>query len=262
MEKQQLRKIYSKNQIDIATFIGGPLIAGYLLSQNFKTFGEKEAAKKSTIFSILGLLLLISAFVLLPESITSKIPNIFVAVIPIVIASLVVRIYQSKKIEEYLKSGYKTASSLGVFGESLLSLIITLILYIAIIQITTSLNVKYAYGNYLKNYCNSSYNEKNIRRDKTYVPEDASCFVYTQLKEKGYTLEQVDKVLTLEFEYQKKIGIVSESNQTIMNNSTAYEPLPFIRDNQTFRLSDNQINEILTIEDKYLQLIGVVETKN
>lgn len=259
MDKQQSGKIYSKNQIDIATFIGGPLIAGYLLSQNFKAFGEKDAAKKSTIFSILGLLLLIGAFTLLPEPVTSKIPSISVAIVPILIASFVVRTYQSKKIEEYLKLGYKIASSLEVFGKSLLSLIITLFLYFAVFQILTSMNVKYNYGNYLKNYCNSSYNENNIRQDKVYIPEDASCFVYSQLKSKGYTLQQVDKVLTLEFEYQKKIGIVGGSNQTISDSNTPYEPLPFIKESQDLSLSDKQISEILTTEEGYLKLIGVVE---
>lgn len=262
MENQQSGKIYSKNQINIATFIGGPLIAGYLISQNFKIFGDKDASKKTLVISLISTAIFIGLLILLPESITNKIPSISTAIIPIIVASLIVKKYQSKKIEEYLKKGYVRASSLGVFGKSILSLFITLILLFLLAQAKTSVNVKYNYGGYLKNYCSSSFSEKSIKKDKVYVPEDASCLVFKRLEDKGYTLEQVDKVLTLEFEYQKKIGIVSGSNQTVTDNSTAYNPLPFIKENQTLGLSDNQISEILTNEEEYLKLIGVVENNN
>lgn len=258
MENHQSRKIYSKNQIDIATFIGGPLIAGYLISQNFKVFGDKEASKKTMVISLISTAIFIGLLILL-RSITNKIPSISIAIIPLVVASLIVRTYQSEKIEEYLKKGYSKASSLEVFGKSILSLLIAVMLFFLLAPIKTFVDVKYNYGNYLMNYCNSLYNEKNIPKDKNYVPEDASCFVFKYLENKGYTLQQVDKVLTLEFEYQKEIGLVSESNQAVSNNSVPYDPLPFIRENQTLTLSDEQISEILTIEEDYLKLIGVVE---
>lgn len=261
MENPQSGKIYSKNQIDIATFLGGPLIAGYLLSQNFKIFGDKDASKKTIIISLISTVVFILIPLLLPESITSKIPNISIAIIPIIVADSIIRKYQSKKIEEYFKKGYKQASSLGVFGKSIISLLITLIILYLSSQAITFINVKYNYGGYLNNYCNSSYNEKNISKDKTYVPEDASCFVFKHLESKGYTLQQVDKVLTLEFEYQKEIGMVGGSNQTISNNTTTYNPLPFIKEHQALSLPDEQINEILAGEEEYLKLIGVVENK-
>lgn len=187
MENQKVGKIYSKNQIAIATFIGGPLIAGYLISQNFKIFGDKDASRKTIIISLISTVILIGAFILLPESITSKIPNTSIAIIPIFFAYLIVRTYQSKKIEEYLKNGYSKASSMGVLGKSILSFIVTVILGFLLSYAVTFINVKYNYAGYLKNYCSSSYNEKSISKDKVYVPEDASCFVFQRLKERGFT---------------------------------------------------------------------------
>ncbi|OGE64935.1 hypothetical protein A3I48_04160 [Candidatus Daviesbacteria bacterium RIFCSPLOWO2_02_FULL_36_7] len=261
MENQQLSKIYSKNQIDIAAFIGGPLIASYLISQNFKIFGDKEASKKTILIGLISTVIFFGVLVLLPESITSKIPNISTAIIPIIIADLIVRQYQSKKIEDYHTKGYPKASSLGVLGKSVISLIITLISVFLLYQVVTFINVKYNYAGYLKNYCNSSYNEKSISKDKVYVPEDASCFVLQRLKEKGFTLQQVDQVLTLEFDYQKEIGIVGNSEKDSKGND--YNPLPYIKKHQTLGLSDEQINLILNEELEYMKFIGieVTETK-
>lgn len=259
MENQKLEKIYSKNQIDIATFIGGPLIAGYLISSNFKIFGDKEASKKTLIISLISTVIFFGVLVLLPESITSKIPNISTAIVPILAADFVVRQYQSKKIEEYLKKGYSKASSLGVFGKSVISLIITLISVFLLYQAVTFINVKYNYAGYLKNYCNSSYNEKSISKDKVYVPEDASCFVFQRLKEKGFTLQQVDRVLTLEFDYQKEFGIVGSSKKDT-SKSNQYDPLPYIKKHQTLGLVDEQINRIFDEELEYMKFVGIEVT--
>lgn len=252
MENQIKGKIYSKNQIDIATFFGGPLIAVYLILQNYKTFENTDAQKKTALIGLTLTVIFFVTLILLPDNILNIIPSI----IPLVVAGYFVRTYQKKKIIEYLNNGYLQASSLGVFGKSILSLLITLILFFVIVQAKTVLMVKYNYTNYLKDYCNSSYSEKNISQDKIFVPEDASCFVFIRLKNTGYTLQQVDQVLNLEFEYQKQIGIVGGSQQTTPANSLPYDPLPFIRERQQLGISDSQITEILKVEDEYLKLIG------
>jgi len=229
-----------------------------LISQNFKVFGNKETAKKAIVISLISTTILIGTFIFLPESIASKIPYIAFTIIPVVVTNYVVRTYQSKEINEYLKKDCSKASSLEVFGKSIVSLLIMVIIVSLLLNL---IDVKYNYGNYLKNYCNSSYNEGGIQKNKVYVPEDASCFVHKRLENKGYTLKQIDKVLTLEFEYQKKIGLIDKPNQTVSNNSTPYNPLPFILEHQTIALSDEQINEILTDEEEYLKLIGTIENK-
>ena len=38
-------KFYSIVQILISTFIGGPLAAGYLMSENFKRLGKNKSAR-------------------------------------------------------------------------------------------------------------------------------------------------------------------------------------------------------------------------
>ena len=253
-------KVYSKNQIDIATFFGGPLIAGHLLSHNFKVFGDSKSAKNSTLYSIVGVFTLIALSALLPPSITSKM-GIAIAILPVIVTTSITKQYQSKKLQESIKSGYQVASPLGLIGKTVLSLILTLALYLIVYRFTVGWSVKNNYGGYLENYC-KTFTESSIRSNKQYVPEDASCFVAKRLEGKGYTLKQVDEVLTQEFEYQKSIGtvggVVGNNQQINPTNLQNENPVPYIYSHQKLGLSQDQITEILNMEVEYLQLIGVV----
>jgi len=40
-------KVYRDKTIYVGTFLGGPLVAGYLIAQNFKTFNEQDNIKKT-----------------------------------------------------------------------------------------------------------------------------------------------------------------------------------------------------------------------
>ncbi|HEX5552072.1 MAG TPA: hypothetical protein VFX43_02405 [Chitinophagaceae bacterium] len=45
-EQSKTGKIYINKAIYVATYLGGPLVAGYLISSNFKVFNEPGKAKK------------------------------------------------------------------------------------------------------------------------------------------------------------------------------------------------------------------------
>ncbi len=53
-------KLYNSQSILIATFFGGPLVGGYLISENFRYLGEPEKAKQTWVFAILGLSVLLA----------------------------------------------------------------------------------------------------------------------------------------------------------------------------------------------------------
>lgn len=251
-------KVYTKNTIYAATFIGGPIVGTYLIFKNFKLFGKNDAAKKTLFYGLLGTFLLFLTAVLLSEFVTNNL-IVFFAFIPLGIVLSIVQTYQSYDIKQYLNSGIKQANFLGVFLKSLISLLISITFILLMTFIVTMLNVKFNYINYLTHYCGSTYKESLIKANsKEYIPEDASCFVASKLKKNGYTLNQVDEVLTLEFEYQKSIGLVDDIRQTKVGDSQAYEPPPYIKQHQKLNLNDSQINEILRVEQEYLRLIGVI----
>jgi hypothetical protein len=39
--EKPMQKIYNTKAIIIGTFLGGPLVAGYFIAENFKAFNEK-----------------------------------------------------------------------------------------------------------------------------------------------------------------------------------------------------------------------------
>jgi len=53
-------KLYNSQSILIGTFFGGPLVGGYLISENFRYLGEPEKAKQTWVFAILGLSVLLA----------------------------------------------------------------------------------------------------------------------------------------------------------------------------------------------------------
>ncbi len=41
------KRVYKTNMIYLGSWLGGPLVAGYLIAENFKAFGEFSKAKKT-----------------------------------------------------------------------------------------------------------------------------------------------------------------------------------------------------------------------
>lgn len=74
-------KLYSNNAISIATFLGGPLAAGYLIGKNFKALDKPDEARKSIILGVVVTIILLGTLFFLPEEIMDKLPNQFLPVI-------------------------------------------------------------------------------------------------------------------------------------------------------------------------------------
>jgi hypothetical protein len=102
-------KIYTKKAIEIGTALFGPFVAGYLLSSNFKVFGEPEKAKNSLLLGLAFTLLLGFAIFYIPKSIINKIPNELIPLINGGIAYLIVKKYQLNQIDKHLDSGGEKA---------------------------------------------------------------------------------------------------------------------------------------------------------
>ncbi|SDI24964.1 hypothetical protein [Winogradskyella thalassocola] len=79
-------KFYSQKSIGIATFIGGPLAAGYLIKENYKALNENDKGKTALIISIIATVVIFGSLFLIPEAIMDKVPNM---VIPAVYTGLV-----------------------------------------------------------------------------------------------------------------------------------------------------------------------------
>ena len=47
-------KLYTENAIRVATFLGGPLIAGYLIADNYRQLGEERHIQTTWLITILA----------------------------------------------------------------------------------------------------------------------------------------------------------------------------------------------------------------
>jgi len=67
------QKIYTLRSIQIATFLGGPLIAGYLISENYRVFNEDKKSKMAIVFGVLATILIFAIVFMLPD--TKNVPT-------------------------------------------------------------------------------------------------------------------------------------------------------------------------------------------
>lgn len=132
MSLNQPAKLYSKYQIYIATFIGGPLVGGYLMAHNFEVLGENEHAKKAKTYTIIVTLLLIALPSVLERLLNFTFPTTSLSIVPTVLAIYFFRLYQDKKVDAAFARSVAKASFWAVAGRTVLSIIVTLVLALVV----------------------------------------------------------------------------------------------------------------------------------
>ncbi len=126
-------KLYKEIAIYTGTLIGGPLVTGYLMAENFRNLGEENKAKKTWIISVVTTIILFGSIFVLPDSVT--IPSTIIPLIYVLIAYYFVHKFQSAKIKQHIDNGglsYSVwrAALIGFIG---LFLILTVVLVVAVI---------------------------------------------------------------------------------------------------------------------------------
>lgn len=99
-------KLYTENAIRIATFLGGPLIAGYLIADNYKQLGETEKIKTTWMIAIIATVLLFVIAWFLPE----KTPPYLLPIPYTVGAYYLAQNLQGAKIKAHIAAGGQTWS--------------------------------------------------------------------------------------------------------------------------------------------------------
>jgi hypothetical protein len=97
-------KLYSQKAFGIATFLGGPLAAGVLARQNFKTLGNDDYAKLSLIIGVVSTILIFVGLAMVPENSIDKIPNAILPAIYTAIIYFIIEKLQGKQLEEHKKN--------------------------------------------------------------------------------------------------------------------------------------------------------------
>ena len=94
-------KVYKEGAIQIATFLGGPLVAGYFIATNFKQLGEEHKVKRTWLFTILGFI----AYMVLAYNVPDSVPGIVFTGISTLLTAFIVQRYQSTQIKAHIEAG-------------------------------------------------------------------------------------------------------------------------------------------------------------
>lgn len=94
-------RVYKESAIQVGTFLGGPLVAGYLIATNFKQLGEEEKVKKTWLWTIIGFITYIVIAVIVPDSVPAFAFNI----VATVIIGVLVQQFQSTQIKAHIAAG-------------------------------------------------------------------------------------------------------------------------------------------------------------
>ena len=127
-------KLYKDRAIFVGTFMGGPLVAGYLAAENFKRLGEKTGARTAWVIAIIATIIIFGAIFLIPD--INKVPRLIIPLAYTAFAQMLVGKYQGAAIKKHIADGGQTYSVwravwVGLIGLAILAAILFAILWIA-----------------------------------------------------------------------------------------------------------------------------------
>lgn len=132
------QKIFTNKAILAATFFGGPIAAGFLISKNYKAFGNDNASRNSIFIGILSTIILFASIFMLPENIIDIFPQQLIPLIYTAIIAGLVEKLQGQKIKDFLADDGQKASNWQAAGYGFLGLMITAVfLFVMIFAIPT-----------------------------------------------------------------------------------------------------------------------------
>jgi hypothetical protein len=137
LEKGQF-KLYSSRSIWGGTFLGGPLAAGYMIGENFKTQGRKREGTISLVIGIVFTVILFSSLAFIPEGIVENIPNQLIPLVYMGIAAGLVEWKQGSFINLHKKNGLAFYSGWRTALVGFISILIIGIVFIPIILLNTN----------------------------------------------------------------------------------------------------------------------------
>lgn len=141
------KKYFSIKAIWIATFLGGPLVGGFLIASNFYRFNKRDYAFWSIIFSILFTIVFFWLLFRIPDAILDKIPNTLFPIIHAPIFGFLAYRFQKTDIqlleaEQVPKEHWSKTLGFGVIGLAFtISILFAMASYEPIFP-----GEKYAYG--------------------------------------------------------------------------------------------------------------------
>src|SRR5437763_278868 len=94
-------RLYDRQSVALATFLGTPIAGGVLLASNYRRLGRSQPALLSLLLAVLGTALLVAIGMMLP----SKTPGFPIAIGVVVAMSALAKSLQGSAIEAHTRAG-------------------------------------------------------------------------------------------------------------------------------------------------------------
>lgn len=117
-------KLYSPNAIRLATFLGGPLIAGYLIRENYLALQEEKKAKQALLLGIVSTVAFFGLLFLVPTTVIDRIPNFIFPLLFTGIVSWIVEVKQGDVLRKHQEENNTFYSMWRAAGLALISAVL------------------------------------------------------------------------------------------------------------------------------------------
>src|SRR4030095_3350467 len=128
------KKLYHETSIRVGTLLGGPLIAGYLIAENYRQLGEFDKVKTTWLYATGATILIFGAVFFIPG--IEKIPNYIIPIIYSGIAPLLFQKYQGDQVKSHIKNGGQLYSTWRAVLASLIGLMAMAIIVMVLLFLT------------------------------------------------------------------------------------------------------------------------------
>ena len=118
-------KLFTENAIRIGTFLGGPLVAGYLIAENFRQLGETKKIQTTWLIAIAATVIVFVIAWFLPK----KTPPYIIPIAYTVGAYELAKKLLGEKIKAHIAAGGQT----WPLGRAVVAGVIGLVIIVAII---------------------------------------------------------------------------------------------------------------------------------
>ena len=121
--------LYRESSVQIATFLGGPIIGGYLVAENFKNIGEHHKVKRTWIAAIMATVIIVVLVYLLPG--LQYMPIFFFQILSTVCTAYFLIYYQSDQIKRHIENGGRVYTIWRSIFIGILGLVISRVFFLA-----------------------------------------------------------------------------------------------------------------------------------
>jgi hypothetical protein len=228
---EEIKKLYSKKSIGIATYLGGPLAAGLLIRKNCIALNNDKQGLNALLIGTGSTLLLIAILLFIPERILDKIPSPIIPMIYTGIVYIILEKIQGKEIEAFKENNgtfFSVWSAVGIGLVSSVFLVLPVVGYFYLIE---------------EDWDISQYNAGLEAFDKN----ESEALKLFDFNNRTSNLEIV--------KFIDEVGIPNwEQNLTILNSISEIENTPSLHENQISLLkeySELRLKSFILIKNSY-----------